>query len=131
MISSAYIPFLSIMLYITSMFAPEDVRSITIEGEGFTNEFERTSPSHWTAETHGLKLSYRTEQGIFVEEKNEMLRSMKISDYLSLPVRLNGEPIEILGTSTSIRYERGENSLIFYSNDDKISSSGVTISWGE
>ena len=125
-----YTPIVSIVLYITSLIAPVDVKEISIASDGQVMVFQRIDADHWKATTPaGTVLEYQWTGGEFIERMNDSFIKEKIKDHLALPINFDHQPIQLKRTPMSFKIEKHEELIIFRIEEDDSPESQMRVSW--
>ena len=117
MVEAVAVPLFSILLYITSLFAPADTTEIAFTIGNSTIVYIKSDDGKWETylpvDEGTLKASYWVERGDFKRQVRDKVQSYTISDYLQLPFDKSADAFTIKADKQTVTIEKGVGYLVF------------------
>lgn len=123
------IPFIEIILFITSIIVPAEVKEFNLTVEGQKLHFQQTAEKEWSF-THkeiGTAVYTLSEGSVTTEIKEQKIES-NIGEYLSLPVGKDAESV-IWKNGTQMNIQKKETKIIYTLRKDESSHETFIVSW--
>ena len=125
MMEAVAVPLFSILLYITSLFAPADVTEITLTVGDSPITFTKTEEGKWLTilpidDAARREVTYWVADGKFHRQVAQKVETFIVSRYLDLPFDKQASAFTIKADRQTISVEKGDGYLIFRpANDPK------------
>ena len=126
----AYIPYIEIMFFLTSLFAPSSVDELSLETQGQVLTIKVEEGNRWdlylTKASIPETFMISDESVIRVKDDNEI--KISLTDYLSFPVEQNLEEIDFTN-GTKLKIVKGDNSITYIGVSENTNDETWKFSW--
>lgn len=125
-----YIPYIEVMFFLTSLFAPANVDELRLDTQGQTLTIKVEDGNRWNLylikESAAETFIIGEQSVIRVRGENE--NKIPLSDYLSFPIEENLKEIDFRN-GMKLEIVRGDNSITYIGRTDKTEDEIWKFSW--